>query len=94
MIYQLESERRFPCRVRIGARAVGWVEAEVQGWLAGRIERHRASGPCIAAPIAPAREAPLRGAICPAPRKALNKQSVDLQQLLFGTDCLPEQALK
>ncbi|HWL64143.1 MAG TPA: AlpA family phage regulatory protein [Steroidobacteraceae bacterium] len=42
MIYQLESERRFPCRVRIGARAVGWVEAEVQGWLAGRIEHHRA----------------------------------------------------
>lgn len=42
MIYQLESERRFPCRVRIGARAVGWVEAEVQGWLAGRIEHCRA----------------------------------------------------
>lgn len=42
MIYQLESERRFPCRVRIGARAVGWVEAEVQGWLMGRIQHHRA----------------------------------------------------
>ena len=47
MIYQLESERRFPCRVRIGARAVGWVEAEVQSWLAGRIEQYRASGPCL-----------------------------------------------
>ena len=33
MIYQLEAQQRFPCRVRIGARAVGWVEAEVQGWL-------------------------------------------------------------
>jgi prophage regulatory protein len=42
MIYQLESTRRFPCRVRIGARAVGWVEAEIQGWLADRIERYRA----------------------------------------------------
>ena len=94
MIYQLESERRFPCRVRIGARAVGWVEAEVQSWLAGRIERHRASGPCIAAPISPIREAPRRDASGPAPGKALNKQTVDLQQLLFGTDCLPEQALK
>jgi len=72
MIYQLESERRFPCRVRIGARAVGWVEAEVQGWLAGRIERHRASGPCIAAPIAPSRESPRRGANRSAPRIALN----------------------
>ncbi|MEO8313785.1 MAG: AlpA family transcriptional regulator [Pseudomonadota bacterium] len=46
MIYQLESERRFPCRVRIGARAVGWVEAEVQQWLASRLEHHRAIHPC------------------------------------------------
>lgn len=42
MIYQLESKRRFPCRVRIGARAVGWVESEVQHWLAERIECYRA----------------------------------------------------
>jgi prophage regulatory protein len=40
MIYQLEAERRFPCRVRIGARAVGWVESEVQGWLAARIQHY------------------------------------------------------
>ncbi len=26
MIYQLEAERGFPSRVRIGLRAVGWVE--------------------------------------------------------------------
>jgi len=42
MIYQLEAERRFPSRVRIGLRAVGWVESEVQLWLASRIEHHRA----------------------------------------------------
>ena len=42
MIYQLEAERRFPSRVRIGLRAVGWVESEVQLWLASRTERHRA----------------------------------------------------
>ncbi len=42
MIYQLEAERRFPTRVRIGLRAVGWVESEVQLWLASRIEHHRA----------------------------------------------------
>ena len=42
MIYQLESERRFPARVRLGLRAVGWVESEVQLWLASRIEHHRA----------------------------------------------------
>ena len=42
MIYQLEAEGRFPRRVRIGLRAVGWVGTEVQGWLEGRIERNRA----------------------------------------------------
>jgi prophage regulatory protein len=42
MIYQLEAEQRFPHRVRIGLRAVGWVESEVQAWLANRIERSRA----------------------------------------------------
>ncbi|MEX0733675.1 MAG: AlpA family phage regulatory protein [Steroidobacteraceae bacterium] len=42
MIYQLESQRRFPSRVRIGLRAVGWVESEVQLWLARRVEHHRA----------------------------------------------------
>jgi prophage regulatory protein len=42
MIYQLELTNRFPCRVRIGARAVGWVDSEVQLWLKDRIERFRA----------------------------------------------------
>ncbi|MFT3906693.1 MAG: AlpA family phage regulatory protein [Steroidobacteraceae bacterium] len=42
MIYQLEAERRFPSRIRIGSRAVGWVDAEVQRWLALRIESYRA----------------------------------------------------
>jgi predicted DNA-binding transcriptional regulator AlpA len=45
MIYQLESEHRFPCRVRLGARAVGWVEAEVQSWLARRVEHYRVGEP-------------------------------------------------
>jgi prophage regulatory protein len=43
MIYQLEAERRFPNRIKLGLRAVGWVEGEVQEWLANRIERNRAS---------------------------------------------------
>jgi prophage regulatory protein len=41
MIYQLEAERRFPCRIKLGLRAVGWIEGEVQEWLAARIERSR-----------------------------------------------------
>jgi prophage regulatory protein len=42
MIYQMEAERRFPKRVKIGTRAVGWLEGEVQAWLANRIEFSRA----------------------------------------------------
>jgi predicted DNA-binding transcriptional regulator AlpA len=41
MVYQLEAQHRFPARVRISTRAVGWVEEEVQGWLAERILRSR-----------------------------------------------------
>lgn len=44
MIYQLEAEQRFPRRIKIGTRAVGWIEGEVQGWVTQRIERSRNSG--------------------------------------------------
>jgi predicted DNA-binding transcriptional regulator AlpA len=43
MIYRLEAEKHFPGRVKLGLRAVGWIEAEVQQWLAFRIERTRGS---------------------------------------------------
>jgi prophage regulatory protein len=70
MIYQLEAERRFPCRVRIGVRAVGWVESEVQGWLAARIQHYRATpGPCLSRrPLPPASEqAPFTCPVPPSP---------------------------
>jgi len=41
MIYKLEAEDRFPQRVKIGSRAVGWVEGEVADWVAGRIASSR-----------------------------------------------------
>jgi prophage regulatory protein len=41
MIYQLEAERRFPRRIKIGARAVGWLQDEVQAWVAARVKRSR-----------------------------------------------------
>ena len=41
MIYQLEAAQRFPRRVRIGERAVGWIDAEVQQWIADRVSTHR-----------------------------------------------------
>jgi prophage regulatory protein len=43
MIYQLEAERRFPNRIKIGVRAVGWIESEVRTWVAMRIAESRAS---------------------------------------------------
>jgi len=41
MVYQLEAEHRFPRRIKIGIRAVGWLEGEVQAWVASRIEGSR-----------------------------------------------------
>ena len=45
MIYELEAAQRFPRRIKIGLRAVGWIEREVQGWLADQVERSRRSLP-------------------------------------------------
>jgi prophage regulatory protein len=39
-IYELQSEGEFPMRVKITAHAVGWIEHEVQGWLAERIAKN------------------------------------------------------
>ena len=45
MIYQMQAEGRFPQRIKLGERAVGWLESEVRDWLATRIAlsrfRHR-----------------------------------------------------
>jgi len=35
------AEGRFPKPISLGARAVGWVDAEVEAWLAGQIELSR-----------------------------------------------------
>lgn len=42
MIYQMEADLRFPKRIKIGTRAVGWLEGEVRAWLQKRIELSRA----------------------------------------------------
>lgn len=41
MIYQLEAEQRFPQRIKIGVRAVGWIESEAEAWLAHRVQGSR-----------------------------------------------------
>lgn len=40
-IYQRVSEGTFPAPVNLGKRAVGWIETEVDSWLAAQIERSR-----------------------------------------------------
>ena len=40
-IYLRVSQGAFPKPVRLGARAVGWVEAEIQEWLQQQIETSR-----------------------------------------------------
>jgi prophage regulatory protein len=41
MIYRMQAEKRFPQRIKLTERAVGWLEREVQEWLAQRIENSR-----------------------------------------------------
>jgi predicted DNA-binding transcriptional regulator AlpA len=41
MIYQLEAEHQFAGRIKIGFRAVGWIEEEVREWLAQLVEHSR-----------------------------------------------------
>jgi len=40
-IYQLQAEQRFPHSIRIGARAVGWLEDDIKRWLTDRISESR-----------------------------------------------------
>ncbi len=42
-IYKLISEKRFPAAVRLGSRAVGWLESEIEEWLSNRVTESRSS---------------------------------------------------
>ena len=35
---RLEAQGDFPRRVRIGANRIAWLRAEVEAWLAGRVD--------------------------------------------------------
>lgn len=43
-IYLRVAEGSFPPPVSLGGRAVGWIEAEVNDWLIGRINASRKAG--------------------------------------------------
>jgi prophage regulatory protein len=40
-VYAFEKEGKFPKRVSLGARSVGWLESEVDHWIETRIQQSR-----------------------------------------------------
>lgn len=47
-IYQHVADGSFPRPVSLGARAVGWVESDIEGWISRKITESRASIPANA----------------------------------------------
>ncbi len=43
-VYELQADRRFPQSIKLGARAVGWLEGEIQAWISAPIECSRRPG--------------------------------------------------
>jgi prophage regulatory protein len=41
-IYAAIAEGRFPPSIRLGARAVGWLESDVTRWLQQQVDKSRA----------------------------------------------------
>jgi prophage regulatory protein len=39
--WRLEREGRFPTRVQLSDRAFGWIESEVEAWIAERVRERR-----------------------------------------------------
>ncbi len=47
-IYQRIADGTFPRQIHIGPKAVGWIESEIDGWIAERVSQSRlqiAGGP-------------------------------------------------
>lgn len=42
-IYQLIAQDKFPKAISLGARAVAWLESDIDEWITSRIERGRAA---------------------------------------------------
>jgi prophage regulatory protein len=40
-IYERIKAGEFPVQVPLGARAVGWLEADIDAWIAAQVERRR-----------------------------------------------------
>ncbi len=42
-IYQLVAQGRFPKPINLGARAVAWLESDIDEWIAARVGNSRAA---------------------------------------------------
>lgn len=42
-VYKLVSNKQFPQPIKLGVRAVGWVESEVSDYITRQIEAHRSN---------------------------------------------------
>jgi len=47
-IYQRVADGSFPRPVSLGARAVGWVESDIEGWISQQIAASRTNSPATA----------------------------------------------
>ncbi|MDD5580047.1 MAG: AlpA family transcriptional regulator [Methylobacter sp.] len=43
-IYLRISKDEFPSPISLGARAVGWIESEIEAWLSAQVEKSRKAG--------------------------------------------------
>jgi prophage regulatory protein len=41
-VWRLERDGKFPKRIQLGAGAVGWIESEVDAWIAARMAERAA----------------------------------------------------
>ncbi|UKY35588.1 AlpA family transcriptional regulator [Pantoea dispersa] len=46
-LYRLMSEKRFPLPVKIGARAIAFIESEIDAWIEERINVSRSATPSL-----------------------------------------------
>jgi len=62
-IYLRMSDGSFPRPISLGARAVGWVESDIEAWIEDRIRQSRgvSSAPCDVAPARESRNSPRGG---------------------------------
>ena len=36
-IYRLMAEEKFPKQIKLGARAIGWIESDVEAWILSKV---------------------------------------------------------